>query len=111
MTPADVVAANLPPVSEDDVVIVKALRKKYREFEAVHGVDFSIRRGEIFGLIGPDGAGKTTIFHIMGGVMEPTDGTVIVVGRQPRDARLDIGYLTQKFSLPQDLSIDENLRY
>lgn len=58
-----------------------------------------------------DGAGKTTTFHILGGVMEATAGEVIVLGRSPRDARLVTGYLTQQFSLYLDLSIDENLQY
>ena len=65
----------------------------------------------MFGLIGPDGAGKTTTFHILGGVMEATAGDVLVFGQHARDARLMTGYLTQQFSLYLDLSIDENLRY
>jgi ABC-2 type transport system ATP-binding protein len=77
----------------------------------VRGLDLKIERGEIFGLIGPDGAGKTTTFHILGGVLEPTGGQVLVLGRIPREAKLDIGYLTQQFSLPLDLSIEENMRY
>ncbi len=65
----------------------------------------------MFGLIGPDGAGKTTTFHILGGVMEATAGEVQVFDQLARDARLRTGYLTQQFSLYLDLSIDENLRY
>ncbi|NES94571.1 MAG: ABC transporter ATP-binding protein [Desertifilum sp. SIO1I2] len=93
------------------VIRVQQLLKRYGKFVAVKGIDFEVWPGEIFGLIGPDGAGKTTTFHILGGVMEATAGNVQVLGKQPRDARLAIGYLTQQFSLYLDLSIDENLRY
>ena len=95
----------------DVVIQVQGLRKQYGKFEALHGIDFEVHQGQIFGLIGPDGAGKTTAFQILAGVMEATAGEVQVLGQPPRDARLGIGYLTQKFSLYLDLSIDENLRY
>jgi ABC-2 type transport system ATP-binding protein len=93
------------------VISVRNLRKTYGQFEAVKGIDFDIKRGEIFGLIGPDGAGKTSTFHILGGVMEPTAGDISVLGKPPREARLKIGYLTQQFSLNLDLSINENIAY
>jgi len=104
----------LPPahVSPPPPVIqVEGLQKQYGKFTAVKGIDFAVQRGEIFGLIGPDGAGKTTTFQILAGVMAATGGNVQVLGRNPRDARLGIGYLTQQFSLYLDLSIDENIRY
>jgi ABC-2 type transport system ATP-binding protein len=90
---------------------VTGLYKQYGHILAVKGVDFTVIQGEIFGLIGPDGAGKTTIFEILAGVREATAGTIEVLGKLPRQARLTIGYLTQKFSLYPDLSIAENLRY
>jgi ABC-2 type transport system ATP-binding protein len=90
---------------------VEALSKHYGQLAAVQGVTFTVRRGEIFGLIGPDGAGKTTLFQILAGVMEATAGTAAILGRLPREARLQTGYLTQRFSLYLDLSVDENLRY
>ncbi|MGB8699758.1 MAG: ATP-binding cassette domain-containing protein [Thermosynechococcaceae cyanobacterium] len=90
---------------------IQGLRKHYGRLAAVRGVDFKVDRGEMFGLIGPDGAGKTTIFQILAGVMEATSGQVQVLGQPPREARLNIGYLTQRFSLYLDLSLDENLRY
>jgi ABC-2 type transport system ATP-binding protein len=93
------------------VLTVAGLQKNYGNLAAVKGLDFSIYPGEIFGLIGPDGAGKTTTFHILGGVLEASSGEVLVLGKKPRDARLEIGYLTQQFSLYLDLSIEENLRY
>jgi ABC-2 type transport system ATP-binding protein len=101
-----------PNRSVEDVVIqVEGLYKRYGKVVAVKGIDFAVQRGEIFGLIGPDGAGKTTTFHILGGVMEATAGNVQILGKPPRDTRLAIGYLTQQFSLYLDLSVDENLRY
>jgi ABC-2 type transport system ATP-binding protein len=93
------------------VIRVEGLEKHYGKFVAVRGIDFTVRQGEIFGLIGPDGAGKTTTFHILAGVMEASEGAVQVLRLPPRDARLSIGYLTQQFSLYLDLSINENLSY
>ncbi len=95
----------------DPVVKVQGLKKSYGSLEAVKGLDFEIFEGEIFGLIGPDGAGKTTTFHVLSGVMEQSGGSALVHGVKPRDVRLEIGYLTQQFSLYLDLSIAENLRY
>ncbi|WP_315790016.1 ATP-binding cassette domain-containing protein [Fischerella sp. JS2] len=92
-------------------VCVRGLHKHYGQLAAVQGIDFTVYKGEMFGLIGPDGAGKTTTFHILAGVMEATAGEVQVFGQPARDARLKTGYLTQQFSLYLDLSIDENLRY
>ncbi|MGJ5673817.1 MAG: ATP-binding cassette domain-containing protein [Nostochopsis sp.] len=92
-------------------IIVRGLHKHYGQLAAVRGIDFTVYKGEMFGLIGPDGAGKTTTFHILGGVMEATAGEVEIFGQAARDARLKTGYLTQQFSLYLDLSIDENLRY
>ncbi|MEH2300868.1 MAG: ATP-binding cassette domain-containing protein [Nostoc sp.] len=94
-----------------EVIQVEGLSKRYGKLVAVKGIDFAVQRGEIFGLIGPDGAGKTTTFHILGGVMEASAGNIQILGKPPRDGRLSIGYLTQQFSLYLDLSIDENLRY
>jgi ABC-2 type transport system ATP-binding protein len=93
------------------VIQVQGLQKQYGQAIAVKGIDFQVQRGEIFGLIGPDGAGKTTTFQILAGVMEATSGQIEVLGRSPRNARLGIGYLTQQFSLYLDLSLDENIRY
>ncbi|AFZ31127.1 Sulfate-transporting ATPase, Phosphonate-transporting ATPase [Gloeocapsa sp. PCC 7428] len=98
-------------LTTESVIRVEGLEKRYGKFVAVRGIDFTVRQGEIFGLIGPDGAGKTTTFHILAGVMEASEGHVQVLRLPPRDARLNIGYLTQQFSLYLDLSIDENLSY
>ncbi len=87
------------------------LLKRYGAIEAVRGLDLDIVRGEIFGLIGPDGAGKTSTFQILAGVMEATSGTAEISGKPAREARSQTGYLTQTFSLYPDLSVAENIRY
>jgi len=93
------------------MIEVIGLQKNYGKVAAVKGIDFVVNSGEIFGLIGPDGAGKTTTFSILAGVVEATSGRVSILGKPPREARLEIGYLTQRFSLYGDLSIWENLTY
>ena len=90
---------------------VSDLWKRYGSIEAVRGVGFEVRRGEIFGLIGPDGAGKTSTFQILAGVMEATSGVAEVFGRPAREMRSVTGYLTQAFSLYPDLTVAENIRY
>ncbi len=90
---------------------VRALSKRYGALEAVRGIDLDIGDGEIFGLIGPDGAGKTSTFQILAGVMEATSGTADVFGVPARQARSNTGYLTQSFSLYPDLTVTENIRY
>ena len=90
---------------------VRALRKNYGAVQAVRGISFEVRRGEIFGLIGADGAGKTTTFQILAGVMEASGGTAEIFGKPARQARSRTGYLTQSFSLYPDLSVAENIRY
>jgi drug efflux transport system ATP-binding protein len=98
-------------MSDAAAIRVRALTKRYGEVQAVQGIDLDVEPGEIFGLIGPDGAGKTSTFQILGGVMEATSGVADLLGRPAREARAFVGYLTQAFSLYQDLSVAENLRY
>ena len=101
-----------PAGSADGAAIrVRGLVKRYGRLEGLRGVDLDVHEGEIFGLIGPDGAGKTSMFQILGGVMEATAGTAEMLGRPAREARTVVGYLTQAFSLYPDLSVAENLRY
>ncbi len=100
-------AAGGPPTA----IRVRELTKRYGAVPAVLGIDLDVLPGEIFGLIGPDGAGKTSTFQILGGVMEATSGSAELLGQPAREARAFVGYLTQAFSLYQDLSVAENLRY
>src|SRR6266571_2492645 len=95
----------------ENAIEVKGLKRDYGPVEAVRGIDLAVARGEIFGLIGPDGAGKTSVFQILGGVMPATAGEAMMLGRSAREARSYVGYLTQVFSLYHDLSVAENLRY
>ena len=93
------------------VVDAKSLSKSYGSLKALDDVSFQVKTGEIFGFIGADGAGKTTAFRIIGGVLAHGSGEIEVLGTTPRDARPRVGYLTQPFSLYLDLSVDENLGY
>ncbi len=105
------------PEAGDAVVPAKAaieisdLVKRYGDIEAVRGISFALPPGEIFGLIGPDGAGKTTTFQILAGVMEATAGVAEIFGQPARQTRSHTGYLTQTFSLYPDLTVSENIHY
>ena len=98
-------------MSVETVVEANSLSKSYGTLKAIDEISFEVRKGEIFGLIGADGAGKTTTFRIIGGVLGEGGGEIRVLGSTPREARPHVGYLTQPFSLYQDLSVDENLNY
>src|SRR5437870_5279873 len=104
-------AGGTPALPADLAIRVRNLRKTYGQIEAVRGIDLDVQGGEIFGLIGPDGAGKTSVFQILGGVMQATEGEATMLGHSARDARSYVGYLTQVFSLYHDLTVAENLRY
>jgi len=95
----------------EPAIRVAGLTRRYGAIEAVGGIDLEVQAGEIFGLIGPDGAGKTSVFQVLGGVMPATAGVAELLGRPARQARPFVGYLTQAFSLYPDLSVRENLRY
>jgi ABC-2 type transport system ATP-binding protein len=89
--------------------------KRYGRTTALDGLSFDVRRGEMFGLIGPDGAGKTTSIRLLCGLLHPDSGAVRVLGRHPVDEHraitASVGYLSQRFSLYGDLSIDENIAF
>lgn len=92
-------------------VETRELSKRYGHVDAVSGVTLAIGKGEIFGFIGPDGAGKTTIFQILAGIMNATSGEATIFGKSSREARAKTGYLTQGFTLYPDLTVMENIRY
>ena len=89
--------------------------KRYNKVDALRDVSFNVGRGEMFGLIGPDGAGKTTAIRAMCGLLHIESGAIRVLGKDPvtqhRDVTASIGYLSQRFSLYGDLSIDENIAF
>jgi ABC-2 type transport system ATP-binding protein len=99
----------------ENIITVTQLSKRFKEVVAVDGLSFSVARGEIFGLIGPDGGGKTTTLRILSGIMKPGGGQVTVLGRNiPGEAegiKEHIGYMCQKFSLYVDLTVEENIRF
>jgi ABC-2 type transport system ATP-binding protein len=88
---------------------------RYGSVRALEGVTFAVERGEMFGMIGPDGAGKTTAIRVACGLLRPTSGTVRVIGHDParQHGKITgaIGYLSQRFSLYGDLTIDENIAF
>ncbi|QRY78010.1 ABC transporter ATP-binding protein [Pseudomonas sp. PDNC002] len=101
--------------SDETVIEVKDLVRKFGDFTAVASTSFSVHRGEIFGLLGPNGAGKTTTFRMLCGLLPATSGTLQVAGVNLRNARAQarrkVGYVSQKFSLYGNLSVAENLRF
>lgn len=97
------------------IIRIENLVKYYDKLKAVDNVSFSVERGEMFGLVGPDGAGKTTIIRILCGLINATEGSLFMLGKNIKsempELRNSIGYLSQKFSLYGDLSVDENIEF
>ena len=98
----------------DNVIEVEHLVKAFGNFHAVDDITFSVKRGEIFGFLGANGAGKTTAMHMLTGLNQPTSGTGTVVGydicTQYEEIKKHIGYMSQRFSLYEDLTVRENIR-
>jgi ABC-2 type transport system ATP-binding protein len=96
-------------------IIINNLKKSYGTTQAVNDVSFEVQSGEIFGLIGPDGAGKTTILRTLVSLLDPDEGEIIFMGKNVRGntkfVRSNIGYMPQRFSLYRDLTVEENLRF
>ena len=90
-------------VGRQTVIVARSLVRKFGAATALKGVDLSIDRGEMFGLIGPDGAGKSTFFRIVAGLLAPTSGSL------ERDPAVTFGFVPQRFAMYEDLSVDENL--
>ena len=91
------------------------LRKTFGQLVAVDSLDLTIARGEVFGMLGPNGSGKTTTIRMLCGLLTPTAGEATVVGfdvrTQPEQIRRRIGYMSQKFGLYDDMTVRENLRF
>jgi ABC-2 type transport system ATP-binding protein len=102
-------------IEQDQAVVVDNVTKRYGALTAVDALSFDIRRGEMFGLIGPDGAGKTTTIRLLCGLLHPDHGAIRILGLDPvkqhRAITAKVGYLSQRFSLYGDLSIDENIAF
>ena len=98
-----------------DAIVVNNVSKSYGRVQALSDVSFAVGKGEVFGLIGPDGAGKTSMFRILCSLLLPDAGTAAVDGydvvKQMREVRCRVGYMPGKFSLYQDLTIEENLNF
>lgn len=103
------------PESEPAVLEARAIHKSFGRMKAVCGLELAVRAGEIYGLVGPDGAGKTTSIRVLAGLMGPDAGEARVDGKDPMRDRVAvremIGYMPQQYSLYGDLTIDENLAF
>ncbi len=96
-------------------IVVSALCKRFGEVRAVDQLTFDVQAGEIFGLVGPDGAGKTTTLRMLAGVLAADSGSAMVAGcdvlRDPEGAKHHFSYMAQRFGLYEDLTVEENLRF
>ena len=99
--------------SLEEVIVTKNLTKKFGHFTAVDHISFEVNRGEIFGFLGANGAGKTTAMRMLCGLSKPTSGEGTVAGfdihKQPEMVKKNIGHMSQKFSLYDDLKVWENI--
>jgi len=100
---------------EDHIIQVEHLTKKFGSFKANDDLTFSVKKGEVFGFLGANGAGKTTAIRILCGLLLPTSGSIEVAGydvyRQSNKVKRNIGYMSQRFSLYEDMTIKENFRF
>lgn len=97
------------------IINIQNLKKTYGSIEAVKGISLQIQKAEMFGLVGPDGAGKTTTIRILCGLLNPSSGSIQLTGKdivkEKKSVQKSIGYLSQKFSLYGDLTVDENIEF
>lgn len=100
---------------QEKIIIVENLTKQFGDFTAVKGISFHVNKGEIFGFLGANGAGKTTAMKMLIGISNPTDGTANVAGfdvhTQSEEVKRNIGYMSQKFSMYDDLTVQENITF
>jgi len=98
-----------------NAIEVNQVSKRYGKVQALQDVSFSVRKGELFGVIGPDGAGKTSLYRILCSLLLPNEGSVRVEGydviQEMKEVRKRVGYMPGKFSLYQDLTVEENLHF
>ncbi len=101
-------------MTNSKVIEVYGLTKKFGQFVAVDNISFDVKRGEIFGFLGANGAGKTTAMKMLTGISKPTSGSGVVAGfdilKENEKIKKNIGYMSQKFSLYEDLKVWENIR-
>jgi ABC-2 type transport system ATP-binding protein len=99
----------------ESVIETRGLTKRFGALTAVDHLDLTVAKGEIFGLVGPDGAGKTTTLRMLCGLMDPSEGSASVAGhdvaRESRAVKDQIGYMAQRFGLYQDLTVEENMNF
>jgi len=99
----------------ESAIKIENLKKSYGDIKAVRGVTLEVYKGEMFGLVGPDGAGKTTTIRILCGLLSPDSGSTIIfdkdIIKNRKEIQNQIGYLSQKFSLYGDLTVDENIEF
>jgi ABC-2 type transport system ATP-binding protein len=99
----------------DPMVVVDRLTRRFGALTAVDSLGFEVRRGELFGIAGPDGAGKTTLFRMLSGVLSPTSGDAtlngVSIARNAEKAKYSIAYMSQRFGLYTDLTVLENLHF
>jgi ABC-2 type transport system ATP-binding protein len=102
-------------MTNGSAILVRELTRKFGAFTAVDRISFAVERGEIFGFLGANGAGKSTAIRMMCGLLKPTSGTAIVdgidVSRDPEAVKRRIGYMSQKFSLYEALTVEQNVRF
>jgi ABC-2 type transport system ATP-binding protein len=101
--------------AQQDVILTRGLSRRFGSTMAVHELDLTVAAGEAFGLIGPDGAGKSTTLRLLAGLMNPSAGTATVLGHDSRRGRQrikqELGYMSQRFGLYGDLTVRENLAF
>ena len=107
--------AETPGTGDAPAIEARGLTRRFGKLVAVDHVDLTIPRARIYGFLGPNGSGKSTTIRMLCGLLEPSAGTVRVLGHEmPRDAeqmRAKLGYMTQRFSLWDDLTVHENLKF